>query len=373
MAGIYIHIPFCATKCIYCDFFSVAVTAEKRSAYLAALSKEYDARLGELQGEEVGTLYIGGGTPSLLSVDEIAGLVSMPVLSADAEVTVEVNPDDVTPDFVDGLKRAGVNRVSMGVQSFCDEELEFLRRRHNAAQAKAAVATLRDGGIANLSIDLIYGIPGQSVESWTKSLEEAVALNTPHVSAYSLTYEEGTRLTRMRDRGDFSELDDDLTVALFEQLAATLHDAGYEQYEISNFAKPGWHSRHNSAYWDFTPYLGLGASAHSFDGKVRRYNPSSLKEYLEKVDAAGVAYEEECETADQLYDEWVMTRLRTRAGMCLDDLEKRFGKKRRQYAARIVDQHIADGCLVREGSVVRLTRHGVMLSDMVFRDLFIVE
>lgn len=373
MAGIYIHIPFCATKCIYCDFFSVAVTAEKRSAYLAALSKEYDARLGELQGEEVGTLYIGGGTPSLLSVDEIAGLVSMPVLSADAEVTVEVNPDDVTPDFVDGLKRAGVNRVSMGVQSFCDEELEFLRRRHNAAQAKAAVATLCDGGIANLSIDLIYGIPGQSVESWTKSLEEAVALNTPHVSAYSLTYEEGTRLTRMRDRGDFSELDDDLTVALFEQLAATLHDAGYEQYEISNFAKPGWHSRHNSAYWDFTPYLGLGASAHSFDGKVRRYNPSSLKEYLEKVDAAGVAYEEECETADQLYDEWVMTRLRTRAGMCLDDLEKRFGKKRRQYAARIVDRHIADGCLVREGSVVRLTRHGVMLSDMVFRDLFIVE
>ena len=138
MAGIYIHIPFCATKCIYCDFFSVAVTAEKRSAYLAALSKEYDARLGELRGEEVGTLYIGGGTPSLLSVDEIAGLVSMPVLSADAEVTVEVNPDDVTPDFVDGLKRAGVNRVSMGVQSFCDEELEFLRRRHNAAQAKAA-------------------------------------------------------------------------------------------------------------------------------------------------------------------------------------------------------------------------------------------
>lgn len=373
MAGIYIHIPFCATKCIYCDFFSVAVTAEKRSAYLAALSKEYDARLGELRGEEVGTLYIGGGTPSLLSVDEIAGLVSMPVLSADAEVTVEVNPDDVTPDFVDGLKRAGVNRVSMGVQSFCDEELEFLRRRHNAAQAKAAVATLRDGGIANLSIDLIYGIPGQSVESWTKSLEEAVALNTPHVSAYSLTYEEGTRLTRMRDRGDFSELDDDLTVALFEQLAATLHDAGYEQYEISNFAKPGWHSRHNSAYWDFTPYLGLGASAHSFDGKVRRYNPSSLKEYLEKVDAAGVAYEEECETADQLYDEWVMTRLRTRAGMCLDDLEKRFGKKRRQYAARIVDRHIADRCLVREGSVVRLTRHGVMLSDMVFRDLFIVE
>lgn len=148
-----------------------------------------------------------------------------------------------------------------------------------------------------------------------------MALNTPHVSAYSLTYEEGTRLTRMRDRGDFSELDDDITVALFEQLAATLHDAGYEQYEISNFAKPGWHSRHNSAYWDFTPYLGLGASAHSFDGKVRRYNPSSLKEYLEKVDAAGVAYEEECETADQLYDEWVMTRLRTRAGMCLDDLE----------------------------------------------------
>lgn len=373
MAGIYIHIPFCTTKCIYCDFFSVGVTAEKRMRYVDALACEYASRIGELRGAAVGTLYIGGGTPSLLSVDELARIVALPELAAGAEVTVEVNPDDVTTDLVKGLKAAGVNRVSMGVQSFVDEELAFLRRRHDAAQARRAVGLLQDGGITNLSIDLIYGIPGQTVRSWQASLDVALGLGVPHLSAYSLTYEEGTRLTRMRDRGDFAELDDELTVALFNQLADALQDAGYEQYEISNFAKPGFRSRHNSAYWNFTPYLGLGAAAHSFDGTTRRYNPSSLRDYLSKVEADGCAFEEESESPDQLYDEWVMTRLRTSDGMDMDELERRFGKRHRQYAARVVDRHIADGCLSKDGSVVRLTRDGVMLSDMVFRDLFIVE
>lgn len=370
MAGIYIHIPFCAKKCIYCDFFSVAMTPDKRKRYIDALCREYATRLPELCGEDVNTLYIGGGTPSLLSVDEIRRIVEMVDFADGAEVTIEANPDDVTADFVAGIKDAGINRVSMGVQSFNDGELRFLRRRHDAAQARRAVDLLQKGGIGNISIDLIYGIPGQTLESWRASLGEAVALSLPHLSAYSLMYEEGTQLTRLRDRGDFEEVDEDLSVALFDCLATTLDAAGYEQYEISNFSKPGWRSRHNSAYWNFTPYLGLGAAAHSFDGSTRRYNPSSLRQYISFVEERGAAFEEERETASELYDEWVMTRLRTREGMDLEELERRFGSERRRYAEGNAQRHIADGGLAVDGAVLRLTRHGVMLSDMIFRDLF---
>ncbi len=370
MAGIYIHIPFCSKKCIYCDFFSVAMTPDKRRPYVDALCREYAARLPELGGAEVSTLYIGGGTPSLLSVDEIRRIVGMVSLADGAEVTIEANPDDVTADFVAGVRDAGINRVSMGVQSFCDDELRFLRRRHDARQARRAVDLLHEGGIGNISIDLIYGIPGQTVESWTESLGEAVALGLPHLSAYSLMYEEGTQLTRMRDRGDFEEVDEDLSVAFFDRLAETLAAAGYEHYEISNFAKPRWRSRHNSAYWNFTPYLGLGAAAHSFDGEVRRFNPSNLRSYVELVERDGKAFEEEKETAAELYDEWVMTRLRTHEGMDLDELERRFGFGRRNYAVGIAQRYVADGSLSLDGSVIRLTRRGIMLSDMIFRDLF---
>ena len=373
MAGIYIHIPFCATKCIYCDFFSVGSTPEKRAAYVSAVEREYAFRKQELGEDPIRTLYIGGGTPSLLSVGELSRLLSLPALADGAEVTVEMNPDDVTSDYVAGLVNAGVNRVSMGVQSFNDEELRFIRRRHDAAQAHRAVDVLHHAGIENISIDLIYGIPGQTLESWKKSLHEAVALGLPHLSAYSLTYEEGTRLTRMRNRGEFREVDENLSVAMFDMLAATLDSAGYEQYEISNFAKPGMRSRHNSAYWNFTPYLGLGAAAHSFDGSARRYNPSDLRSYMDKVSATGIAYEKESESPSELYNEYVMTRLRTREGVDLDQLEARFGKQCRQYASQVIDRYIADGSLVRENSSVHLTRHGVMLSDMIFRDLFIVE
>ncbi len=370
MAGIYIHIPFCAKKCIYCDFFSVAMTPDKRRPYVDALAREYDVRLPELRGAEVNTLYIGGGTPSLLSVDEISRIVGMVSLADGAEVTIEANPDDVTADFIAGVKDAGINRVSMGVQSFCDDELQFLRRRHDAMQAHRAVDLLQNGGIDNISIDLIYGIPGQTVESWTRSLGEAVALGLPHLSAYSLMYEEGTQLTRMRDRGDFKEVDEDLSVTFFDSLSVTLAAAGYEHYEISNFAKPGWRSRHNSAYWNFTPYLGLGAAAHSFDGAVRRFNPSNLRKYVSLVERDGKAFEEEKETAAELYDEWVMTRLRTCEGLDLDDLEHRFGIGRRRYAEGIAQRYVGDGSLSLTGATLRLTRHGVMLSDMIFRDLF---
>lgn len=374
MAGVYIHIPFCKKKCIYCDFFSVAGTPESLSGYADAVGREYEFRQDELGDAPLQTVYFGGGTPSVMPVAEIGKMLGgLRRVAADAEITMEVNPDDVTPELASAVRSAGVNRISMGVQSFSDRELLFLRRRHDAAGALKAVETLGKAGFDNISIDLIYGIPGQSMESWNSTLQTAMSLSLPHLSSYCLTYEEGTRLTQMRDRGDFEVCDDDMCVAMYERLADVVAGNGYEQYEISNYCKPEMYSRHNSAYWDFTPYIGLGAAAHSFDGRVRRYNPSGLRAYLEGVATDGRAYSEEEETADQLYNEWVMTRLRTKWGMDMENLRYRFGRERAAYAERVVDGFVAEGCLERRGQIVRLTRKGVMLSDSIFRDLFIVE
>ena len=374
MAGIYVHVPFCRKKCVYCDFFSVGASQEMLSAYADLVTKEFKAREGELAKEPVRTVYFGGGTPSLLPVDDIGRILgAFPCMTADAEVTIEVNPDDVTRDFAMAVRETGVNRVSMGVQSFDDRELAFLHRRHDAAGAVRAVGHLRSAGFDDISIDLIYGIPGQTMASWEKSIEMAMLLDTPHLSSYCLSYEEGTQLTRMRDRGDFTVCPDELCVAMYERMAEVVAAHGYEQYEISNYSKPGWESRHNSAYWDFTPYLGLGASAHSFDGKVRRYNPASLRRYMEAIEQKGVAFEEEHETDNELYNEWVMTKLRTHRGMDVTELARRFGEARAKFAGEVLGRYAKDGCVECDGSRVRLTRKGGMVSDAVFRDLFIVD
>ena len=373
MAGIYFHIPFCKKKCIYCDFFSGNFSREVKDRYLLAMMRELEVRRKELKGEEIATVYFGGGTPSLLFPDEIGVLLHSADCCKGAEVTVEVNPDDVTAEYIANLRKVGVNRISMGVQSFNDKELKLLGRRHNARKAIDAAKAIRYAGISNLSIDLIYGIPGQSEQSWRKSLEQAIALHPKHISAYSLTYEEGTTLSRLRDEGAIAEVNDDLSVRFFDMLLDTLEANGYKQYEISNFSLPGKQSRHNSAYWQFTPYLGIGASAHSFDGKVRRYNPSNLSLYINKVLEQGVAYEEEHETLSQLYDEWVMTRLRTAKGMNLKALGERFGESYLAHCRKAMQPHLQQGLITITRGVVRLTRKGVMLSDMVFRDLFYDE
>lgn len=372
MAGVYIHIPFCKKKCIYCDFYSVALSQDYVAKYLSALKKEFVYRKSEIGEEKIKTIYIGGGTPSMLSTQQLGDLVHTLDCSNTEERTVEVNPDDLTSDYVRGLVEAGFNRVSMGVQSFNDEELKFLRRRHGSEKAVEAVRMLQDAGIDNISIDLIYGIPGQTKETWSNSLRVASSLGVKHISAYSLMYEEGTRLTLMRDRGDFEEISDDVCVEMYQMLVADLSKMGFVHYEISNFALPGYESKHNSSYWDFTPYIGLGASAHSFDGKVRRYNPSSVKNYIEAVSERSYAYEEESETALELYNEWIMTRLRTKKGMDMDDLKVRFPDFC-DYAEKVVSGFIGDGLMQCSGAVVSLTDRGVMLSDMIFRDLFLIE
>lgn len=373
MAGIYIHIPFCRKKCIYCDFYSVVSSHVDYSSYVDYLVREYHQRKTELGDETIKTIYIGGGTPSLLSLDLIQRLKNgLDCFSNVEEFTIEVNPDDVTTEYAEGLRKIGVNRVSMGVQSFIDEELELINRRHTAQKAIDSYNILKNAGFENMSLDLIFGIPKQTLESWKYSVEKAIELNPTHISAYSLMYEEGTRLTLMRNKGLVEECEDEVSVAMYDYLVPELKKAGYDHYEISNFAKPDRYSRHNASYWDFTPYLGLGASAHSFDGKIRRYNPSNWKNYEVLVNEQGFAYKEEHENTDELYNEWVMTMLRTKWGINMHALKERFGQKYFDWANKIIKPYIADGSVVKVEDTIHLTEKGVMVSDMIYRDLFIV-
>lgn len=366
--GIYIHVPFCRSRCIYCDFYSTTLGEEWKSQYVSALLQEMSLRKDEVSFARASTLYIGGGTPSQLPVSELqrllAGIQQCYGLEADAEVTVEANPDDVTPAWLAGLQATPVNRISMGVQSLDDDMLRLLHRRHSATGARDAIALCREFGYTNLSIDLIYGLPGQTMDAWKRDVEAALQLNVPHLSCYSLQVEEGTPLMKMVQEGRAEEADEELSLAMYEYLMDTLAAAGYEHYEISNFCKPGWHSRHNSSYWQQRPYLGLGPGAHSYDGKrTRRWNLSDVKAY---VAAQGNApYESEILSDDERYDELVMTRLRTRQGLPLSLLSP----KRKDYCLRMAEPYLKSGKMMLDGDFLRLTKSSIFISDALMSDL----
>lgn len=331
-------------------------------------------RRRELRGEPILTLYLGGGTPSQLPLPLlsrlVAGLRAALDLDGVVEFTVEVNPDDVVPEWCAAVKSLGVNRVSMGVQSFENSILRAIGRRHNAAQVDEAVAHLRQAGISNISIDLIYGLPGQTVESWAQTVARAIALEPRHVSAYGLTYEEGTRLWRQRERGEVVEVPEDECLEMYRILVERLRAAGFEHYEISNFALPGYRSRHNSSYWDETPYLGLGAAAHSYDGTVRRYNPSDLQGYIDKLSAGEQACEAEALTRRERYDERVMLGLRTSRGVDAVRLREDFGDRAWQHFTREAQRHIDAGNVrIVDNARYVLTPNGIMLCDGIIRDL----
>ena len=372
MAGIYVHIPFCKRKCIYCDFYSIGA-AGMEERYVKALADELRMRKDELRGEAVRTLYLGGGTPSLLSPSQISyiadALKKEVGIDELEEFTIEVNPDDVSEKYIRALAEIGVNRVSMGIQSFVDSELLTINRRHSAAEAVAAVDSIRKAGIKNISIDLIYGLPGQTPETWRYSVEKAVELDVQHISSYNLSYEEGTRLYFLRERGDIQECDEGTCIKMYEYLVARLDDAGFEHYEVSNFAKPGRYSKHNSSYWNGTIYLGLGASAHSYDGVMRSYNVANVKRYLSEIEAGSLVCERETATIDEKYDEYVMIRLRTKWGINADNLMATFGEKYSEHFMKESKPYIKSGKMCCEGSCYRLTEAGVMISDMIIRDL----
>ena len=372
MAGIYIHIPYCKSKCIYCDFYSTP-QVETMEQYVHSLLCEARLRHGEIEGEPVSTLYLGGGTPSVLPISLLStlieGMKEVFDLSNLEEFTIEVNPDDVTAASVKALVALGVNRVSMGVQSFNDGELQAINRRHSAQQAIDAVAAIKEAGITNVSIDLIYGLPRQSLNSWQRNVERAIGLDVQHISAYCLSYEPGTPLWAMRQLGRVVPVSDEDCVAMHDTLVAMLTQAGFEHYEISNFARPGYRSRHNSSYWNFTPYLGLGAAAHSFDGSTRRYNPSSIKEYVTALGNGATACVEEHLEWWERYDEEVMVRLRTCDGIDTALIAQRYGDKARNHLLTQAQPFIDQQLLGLKDGTLTLTPQGIMLSDTIIRNL----
>ncbi len=375
MAGIYIHVPFCQSRCAYCDFYSTTLLAH-REAYVEAVCRELQHRQSELKGEPVKTLYFGGGTPSTLSIEELRVILetleNLEVLGNpnNLELTLEANPDDLTEEYVQGLRTLPINRVSLGIQSFHDRTLRLVGRRHTAQEAIDAVHRLQQAGITNISIDLIYGLPGESLDDWAYSLDQAIALGVKHISAYHLTYEEGTRLWRMQEQGLVAPIDEEQSVRSFELLREKLLSAGYEHYEISNFALPGYHSRHNSSYWQGTKYIGIGPGAHSYDGSNRRWNLSSLTDYIATPHEEDVPHEVEHLTTDERYDERIITELRTAQGINLTGLKADFGERYHTHCLRCATPYIERGQLIHTAdNHLHLTPDSILVSDAVMRDL----
>lgn len=374
--NLYLHIPFCASRCSYCDFYT-QVGGRWRRDFLSALLGELRLRRDELpEGELVEHIYLGGGTPSLLTIEElrqIFALISeLYPCSYEGEITIECNPDDVTEAYAEGLASLPINRVSMGVQSFDADDLTFLNRRHSAQQVHSAIHALRQCGITNLSLDLIYGLPRQTEAKWRANIHEFLSLGVPHLSAYHLIYEEGTALTRLVERGKVKPVDEEASLLFFQILIDELRAAGYEHYEISNFALPGLHARHNTGYWQGVPYLGFGPSAHSFDGRrTRSYNVPSLKTYTTELLSGRRPYEEEHLSDEELQHEYVMTRLRTQWGIPLEEYQELFGGKALEALLHGARPHLEAGKLTNPSGVLRLTPSGVFVSDGIIADLFV--
>lgn len=376
MAGIYIHIPFCKRRCIYCDFFSTT-QSEKKSAYVRALCRELEMRQDYVGGEEIETIYLGGGTPSQLTEEELkaifASIYHIYKVKEDAEITLEANPDDLTPEYVAMLRQLPVNRISMGIQTFQEETLKLLHRRHTATQAIEAFRRCREAGFQNISIDLMYGLPGETLETWKEDLRQAINLRPEHISAYHLIYEEDTALWKLREQHQVEEADEDLSVSLFETLIDRLKEAGYQHYEISNFCLSGMHSRHNSSYWTGKKYLGCGPSAHSFNGVSRQWNVASLEGYIKGVEEGVLDYEVEELDLYTRYNDYVLTSIRTCWGMSLSKLRSEFGEELYRYCMRMAKPHEDQGVLENREGVLRLTRKGIFVSDGIMSDLMWVN
>ena len=367
MASIYIHIPFCKQRCAYCDFFT---STENRmlDTYITAICSEIKERKNYLQDEPVKTIYFGGGTPSVLPFAYLAKILLFINftfgLDKDREITLEANPDDITPEYLPTIGSLEFNRISLGVQSFNNKELRLLNRRHDAESAIRAVKLLQQEGFNNISIDLMYGLPGQSIKTWEKTLRQAIDLQVQHISAYHLTYEEGTPFYSRLKEGSLTQADEELSNNMFEVLIDTLAAAGFEHYEISNFALPGFQSRHNTSYWNGTYYLGLGAAAHSYNGFSRRWNKKTL---MQNYWNSG--FEVEALDEKMKYNDYVITRLRMMKGMDLDELNLLFGEPQKMYCLRQAQKYITNGLLQYEGNRLRLTRKGIFISDGIMRDL----
>lgn len=364
--GLYIHVAYCRSKCKYCDFFSGGDRNADWRSYTDALIRELNSRINE-KGCPFLTVYVGGGTPSLMPPGEFCRLADAirPYATDAVEFTLEANPDDISEEMLRVWKDCGVNRLSIGIQTLDDELLNAIGRRHNSSTALRSYHLAREF-FSNISVDLMFGLPGQTMEMWRKDVETTISLQPEHISAYTLMYEPGTVITVLRDSGRLSETSEDIVIVMYRTLVEELKKAGYEHYEISNFALSGYRSRHNSSYWTQVPYIGIGPSAHSYDGlRSRKANRPDLRGYLEGKDVS----ETEILTDDELREEYIMTRLRTREGIPLEDFKRRFGSKAMCVLiekARTVGNEDLE---LRNGRIA-LTESSVPVSDAIMVELF---
>ena len=374
MSGIYIHIPFCKQACHYCDFH-FSTSTKKKSQLVQMLCKELQLRKDEI-GRPIQTIYFGGGTPSLLNSEEL-DLIFKTIfenfeVSENAEITLEANPDDFSEDVIKMLDASPVNRLSIGVQSFFEEDLKLMNRAHNSEEALRSLQLAKQY-FDNISIDLIYGIPGQTNEQWIENLETALKLEIPHISSYALTVEPKTALERFIEKGKVKPVDDEQYREQFEILVKTLTSNGFEHYEFSNYGKPGYHSQNNMAYWLGKPYLGIGPSAHSYDGAFRKWNISNNTLYINSIEGGKLPQQMEELSKTDSYNEFVMTRLRTKFGVSTEDIQEKFGEKYRIHFLKETTKFVEDGLMERTEDTYYITPKGKFLSDGIASELFYID
>ncbi len=374
MSGIYLHIPFCHRKCGYCNFYSIA-GVRQADDLVQALVRELTWRKDALPDKKIETVYWGGGTPSLLGLAQLETIINAVnrhySLGQDPEITLECNPDDLSPDKLHGWKNLGINRLSIGLQSFHADDLAYLDRRHQPREALLATEKANAAGFNHLSIDLIFGIPGQDMKRWEDNLRQAVALNVEHISTYALTVEDRTLLHRQITTGLKSAPDEDETASHFLLMHQLLTTAGYEHYEISNFARPGAYARHNTSYWQGVPYLGFGPSAHSFDGKRRWWNHAHLGSYIAASNPEEMKEGEEELGQEERYNEYVMTGLRTMWGCEMAKLESLGPMKQYQHFELQASEYQKQGWMIRTGNTWKLTAQGMLRADGLAASFFI--
>lgn len=373
MAGIYIHIPFCKQACSYCDFYFSTHLLNKQD-FLQALYTEIALRSNYLAGQDVETIYFGGGTPSQLEVAELNEIIQRIkenyTIAKSTEITVESNPDNLTTDYLTSLFQIGVNRLSIGIQSFKNEDLQLMNRAHNSAEAQHCVGNARAVGFENISIDLIYGLPNSSFSDWKTNIEKALELNPEHISAYNLTIEKGTPLAHSVAKGRVIIPSDAEVVEQHNLLVHQLSKAGFEHYETSNFARAGFRSKHNSSYWKGVHYLGLGPSAHSFNETSRSWNVASTKKYVEAISKKGSFFETEVLSDTDRMNEFIMTGLRTVEGINLHHFESNFGTQALQQLLTEATSNLKKGLITKTQNRLEITAEGKVLLDGITAELF---
>ena len=376
MAGIYIHIPFCKKLCYYCDFYHV-ISSGDISGFIDALIKEATLRQAYLSDETVSTIYFGGGTPSVFSVRDLEKIFNIIKklfqLESKCEITMELNPDDVNAEYLRGLKDLNINRISLGVQSWRDIDLKMLNRRHDAIGANKALLDVLNAGFENVTIDLIYGIPGMNAADWASNLDIAFSFDIKHLSAYHLTIEPGTVFGKMKESGQFIEIDEEDSNNQFQVLIEKSEAAGFIQYEISNFGKPGYFSVHNTNYWRQVNYIGLGPSAHSFNGYSRQWNVRDLKKYISSVNEKKPFFEKEELDIKTRFNEYIMTSLRTMWGIDLEYVERIFEKEGYDYLVNLAGKFKSYGLLIQDKKSLVLSNQGKMISDNIISEFMMPD